>query len=156
MQNPCRYFPGSFDAEDTDTKHVILLSSYRWESCERALGAFKSRGVMNRLPPFWQLESLLHAACRAQGAYIFVNDRANMPLGALAIRDAQIDTVITDFQDAIDFSSYLEKIMMPLPPHWLIVCTPEQETTSLPSVFAETNTRVIREIHSSPGIIRAQ
>src|SRR6185369_8776282 len=90
----CRVVPSSFDPDDPALLAVPRPLEAAWPSVEAALRHFGSRAVMMRLPLFWQAEPLLHAACRAAGAPIFVNEPENMPLGAAALQNG-VDTVVT-------------------------------------------------------------
>lgn len=107
---------------------------------------------MARLPLFWQLEIPLFHACRHAGSFLFINDVGNMPLGAAAIRTAEIDTIVTDFDDAVAFSAYLAQSTCPIPQKWFIVRPPLRAGKPLPSHLAHVE--VAEEVHETPGILR--
>ena len=145
-----RYFPSSFDPRDPTLKGIALPLSWRWVTIEHSLKTWGSRGVMMRLPLFWQLEVPIFDACQSVGAFLFTNDQDNMPLGAEAVRTADIDTVITDASDAAQFSAFLASKHIALPPNWFIVCKPgERAPQSLQHIV-----RIVEELHESPGISR--
>lgn len=151
MTKTCRLFPSSFDPDDQNMRGVPVPLDWRWDSVERTFKAWGVRGVMMRLPLFWQLEVPLFHACQSAGAFLFTNDVGNMPLGAVATRIAEIDTVVTDFNDVCMFVPYLLERGAPLPRHWVIVRNPEHAHHPLPLALA--NVTVYEEVHSSPGII---
>jgi hypothetical protein len=94
---------------------------WRWRSAEEVLRAESGQGVILRLPLFWQMEIPLFLACRAAGSFLFVNDRANMPLGASAVARSSMATVATDAEDAEDFALYMQERSLSAPKRWLVV-----------------------------------
>jgi hypothetical protein len=153
MKSACpRRLPGSFDPGDVTANSKEVPADWEWTSAAATLKAFGSTGVMMRLPLFWQLEAPLFRACKAADAFIFVCEPQNMPLCAAALRDASIDTVVTDFDDATAFAHYLAARQQELPPHWLIIRKPGQRQL-LPARFASL--AVAEETHVSPGILAA-
>ena len=145
-----RFLPSSFDAQDPTLHGVEVPATWRWNSLEPQLKTWGSKGIMMRLPLFWQLETLIFEACHTAEASLFINDRANMPLGAAALKIAEIDTVVTDLADAEAFVAYLTEAKAPLPSFWFIVRTPEQATTPLSALLRPLTTA--EETHRSPGI----
>jgi len=107
---------------------------------------------MMRLPLFWQLEPALHAACRAAGAPIFINEPENTQVGAEAVRQANIDTVVSEAADAPAFSSYLAQKNSPRPHNWILVHRPKAEWM-LPGALVEKDVRVAQEVHLFPGMV---
>jgi hypothetical protein len=104
---------------------------------------------MMRLPLFWQLESPLRGACDSSGAFIFVNDLGNMPLGASALRQAGVDTVVTGREDAAAFSEYLNAQGLALPAFLLVEPVTEHVSALPPSLEGAF---VSRELHLFPGV----
>lgn len=145
---PCRVVPTSFDPDDPDLRAFPRLLSWQWSSCEDALKRFAPRVVMMRLPLFWQVEPLLHAACRSVPAPIFVNDADNMPVGEAAIRLAYVDTVVTDTADAFKFSSFLSD-KKTWSKSWLIIHRPDSSWDIPPSLG---DAQVAQEVHIFPGV----
>ncbi len=147
----CRVVPTSFDPNDPDLRAFPRPLSWKWSSCEDALKRFAPRVVMMRLPLFWQVEPLLHEACRAVPAPIFVNDADNMPVGEAAIRLAYVDTVVTDTSDSFAFSSFLSE-KKTLPKSWIIIHRPDS-TWDIPTPLRDAReTRVAQEVHVFPGV----
>lgn len=154
MTKACRFLPNSFDPDDPDMNGIPVPLDWRWNSVEHTFKTWGVRGVMMRLPLFWQLEVPLFHACQNAGAFLFANDIGNMPLGAVAMRIAEIDTVVTNLEDACTFVPYLLEHGAPLPRHWVIVRNQENAHHPLPSAMAKLS--VYEEVHSSPGIIAKQ
>jgi hypothetical protein len=147
---PCRVFPSSFDPQDPHQRSVPRPLFSRWESCEETLRTFGSRGVILRLPLFWQVEAPLHHACTAAKATLFVNDPGNMPVGAEAVRSAGLDTVLTDTEDAGRFASYLLNESRVLPPRWILIHRPDHAWV-VPAALDAAD-RVAQEVHLFPGV----
>ncbi len=148
----CRVMPSSFNPDDENLRAFPYHLSPRWDSCERALRESGSHGVMMRLPLFWQVESNLHHACRAADAFLFLNEPENMPLGAAALRLAEIDAVITDTKDAFAFSLYLSSNNSPLDFTWVIVHPADYGAIKIPEILLQEGVRVIQEVHIFPGV----
>ncbi len=146
---PYRIVPTSFDPEDPELRGFPIPLKWRWASCEEALRVFGATGVMMRLPLFWQLESPLWSACKKAGAFIFTNDPENMPLGAAAIRSANIDCVVTETKDASLFSDFLREKKYQLPRSWIIIHPANSDEWSLPKL---EGANVAQEVHLFPGI----
>ena len=150
-QIKCRIVPSSFYPDEHVQAMPISLMSC-WDSCVMRLKEHGARGVMTRLPLFWQTESLLHDACRQAGAFIYPNDIANMPIGALALAIGEIDTIVTTAKDAGAFSRYLSENGFPINKLWIIIYEPEECADELPLVLAEESVPVAREVHLFPGV----
>ncbi|OGG56912.1 hypothetical protein A3D71_00295 [Candidatus Kaiserbacteria bacterium RIFCSPHIGHO2_02_FULL_55_20] len=150
--NACEVVPTSFNPDDPKLRAFPRPLNWRWTSCELALRAFKSSGIMMRLPLFWQVEPALFAAGQAAGAPIFVNDQGNMPVGAAAIRTASMDTVVTDTEDAQRFSSYLLKRGAQFPAAWIIVHPILQKAWTIPAPLRSGTAHVAQEVHLFPGV----
>lgn len=144
-----RLFPACFDGSDSTLTAYATPLSWTWRSAAETLSTWNSRGVMMRLPLFWQLESPLREACDSSGAFIFVNDPGNMPLGAAALRQAGVDTVVTDKDDAATFSAYLREQGVPLPA-FLLIEPLATSVSKLPISFEGAS--VSRELHLFPGV----
>jgi hypothetical protein len=142
-------FPTTFDAADPDATGYPRMRSWRWDSARDTLCHFKASGVMMRLPLFWQVEPHLFEAAQASDAFVFVNDAANMPLGAAAIRSANIDLVVTHEADAAQFSAYLHAARVSLPA-WLVIHSLSSTPPAVPPLMR--GSRVAREIHLFPGV----
>ncbi len=151
MQN--RVVPSSFDPDDENLIAFPLPLSYTWSSCERALVRSRPRGVMMRAPLFWQLEAPLHAACRAAGAPIFVNDQANMPVGGAAIQLADTDAVVTSANDAVAFAAYLSEKKMPHPRLWILISSLEEYLRKTDHSREGIRGTVVEEVHLFPGLV---
>lgn len=150
---PCRLVPTSFDPDDPDLHAFPRSINWRWASCERALRALgAARGVMMRLPLFWQVEVPLHAACRAVGIPIFVNEPENMPVGGAAIQNADVDAVITDRADAQLFAAYLAERGIRGPRLWIVIHRADDASWDVPAVLHQENQRVAEEVHLFPGV----
>ena len=152
MSGPYRFLPSSFDPDDPHMRGIPVPLDWRWSSIEEGLRVRGARGVMVRLPLFWQMEVPLFYACRAVGAFLFANDVGNMPLGAAAIQGADIDTVITNFENADAFAVHLTERQISLPKNWVIVRTPLNAQTSLSQILQNKDLSIFEETHSSPGI----
>ncbi len=147
-----RVMPSSFNPDDPTLCAFPYHKIAGWSSCERLLRDSGAHGVMMRLPLFWQIEPSLFAACHAAGALIFINDADNMPLGAAAVHIAQIDTVVTDSDDAHKFSNYLLEKKSGMAKTWIMVHTPHKDITPVPQALKATHVRVAQEIHVFPGV----
>ncbi len=148
----CRVMPSSFNPDDENLRAFPYYLAPRWDSLERALRESGSHGVMMRLPLFWQVESNLHHACRATDAFLFLNEPENMPLGAAALRLAEIDAVITDTKDAFAFSLYLSSNNSPLDFTWLIIHSADKDAVKIPEILLGRGAKVIQEVHIFPGV----
>lgn len=146
----CDISPTSFDPNDPELKAFPRLHNWRWKSCETALRAFGSRGVMSRLPLYWQSTFALHRACRAVGIPLFTNDLANMPLGAAALRGAGVDTVVCESGDAAEFAAYLERCASRMPLAWIIVHR-VGSVVELSERIRRSPAGVAQEVHLLPG-----
>ena len=152
MSGSHRLLPSSFDPEDASMHGIPVPLDWRWSSVEKALQEWGSRGVMMRLPLFWQLEVPLFHACRAADAFLFTNDVGNIPLGIEAVRIANIDTIVTTFDDAALFTAQLAERNVSLSKQWVIIRTPSSAKTPLPQILRSNDLRVFEEIHITPGI----
>ena len=149
VEVPCDLSPTSFDPRDPGLAAFPRPLKWRWSSVERALILFRSRGILMRLPLFWQVEPALFRAGQTAGAPLFVNDQDNMPVGLAAIRDAFMDTVVTDAADAEHFARYLATTAVS-PRAWIIVhplLAPQWQAPHFPST-----TLVAQEVHLFPGV----
>lgn len=150
MQGMKRLFPSSFNPNDPALHGVPRAAQEEWSALEHALISWGAKRIMLRLPLFWQVEIPVFRACRASGAFLFTNDVRNMPLGKYAVRAIGIDTVVTDIDDASEFSAFLLREDTPVPPHWFIVRPAHRAGTPLPRELA--GVAVEEEVHLSPGI----
>ncbi len=147
----CRVFPSSFDANDPNLRAIPRPVDWQWTSCERALRHANSKGVMMRLPTFWQIGLPLHAACRAVGIPIFVNEPENIPVGAMALKTGGIDTVVTENRDAAAFAEYLVAQKLPMPRLGILVHRIE-DAWDVSRVVLDTWSLVAQEVHAFPGV----
>lgn len=148
----CFVVPSTFDPDDVELRAFPIPNSWKWSSCEEMLKAFKSRVVMMRLPLFWQLEPALYEACQAAHATIFINEPENMPMGAEAIRQGEVDTIVTTAADAAAFSAYLLEKKLHSSCNWIIVHRAE-EAWNIPAILQIADTRVAQEVHLLPGAV---
>jgi hypothetical protein len=146
-----RLFPSSFDPQDPTLSAIEAPSDWRWESCERALISFGSKFLLSRLPLFWQVESALDAACRNAGVTVFHNEVENMPVGAVAIRSVEIDTVLTTAEDAHTFVAFLTEKNVPLPRNWFLIHPIVATNREVLAKLREPFFSVVEEVHKHPG-----
>lgn len=147
-----RVMPSSFNPDDPALCAFPYHKTAGWNSCERVLRDSSTHGVMMRLPLFWQVEPNLFSACQAAGAFIFINDADNMPLGAAAVRDARIDAIMTDAPDAHAFAQYLLEKKSGMAKTWIIVHTPHKDIRPISQILKEPHVRVAQEVHVFPGV----
>lgn len=103
-----------------------------------------------RTPIFWQWGMSLHAACRALGIPIFVNEPENVPVGAMALKRSGVDTVVTENKDAAAFASYCMEKSLPLPKAWVLVHRAQNPDWRVAAGVATS--RVAQEVHIFPGV----
>src|SRR3989344_928656 len=145
----CRVLPSSFEAEDPTLAALPRPLDWQSESLADALKEFPAkRGVMMRLPLFWQVESFLHAACRIVGIPLFVNELENMPVGAAALRGRGVDVVLTENADANAFSLYRQEKGVSAS-SWFIIHRIEEPWQLSPAL---EGARVAQEVHLFPGL----
>jgi hypothetical protein len=143
-----RLVPSSFDQNDPSLSAERLPINWRWQTVEDTLRTLGAVGVMMRLPLFWQLEIPLFEACQRAGAFIFVADRANLPLSAEALEKAEIGCVVTDAQDALVFSAYLREKKREQPRGWFII---HAGISGLSDLSPLGDAPGAQEVHRSPG-----
>lgn len=124
--------------------------SWSWRSARDALRGMKAEGVMMRLPLFFQLESPLAEAAHAAGAFIFVNDKDNMPLGAAALEQAGIGCIATTGADAAAFAAYMNERNVRAP-GWFLIRSLDEDWT-VPAEVVRTGAPVAQEVHLFPGL----
>jgi hypothetical protein len=146
-----RLFPSSFDPQDSALSAIEAPSDWHWESCERALTSFGSKFLLSRLPLFWQIESPLDAVCRTAGVTVFHNEVENMPVGAVAIRNVEIDTVLTTTEDAHNFVFFLTEKNVPLPRNWFLIHPIDATNREIPAKLCGPFFSVVEEVHKHPG-----
>lgn len=145
----CRAVPTSFNPEDTALCVFPASSAWKWSSLEKFLKSTGSRGVLSRVPLFWQLESPLHAVCVETHAIFFLNDVANMPLGAAALRGMYMDTVLTDSKDAAAFATFLGTSNTK-PRTWFIVHSVFEDSWAIPELSSASI--IGHDVHLFPGV----
>ena len=145
-----RLIPASFNPSESDMSACPIPADLGWDSCKNHFKHFNIVGVMMRLPLFWQMETPLQSAAREAGAFIFVNDRANMPLGQTALDIANIGAIVTDYPDALTFSAYLNEHNKPGPALWVIIHSLENALLPLPGTIPGKS--IAREVHIFPGL----
>lgn len=145
-----RTFPSSFSPHNATPAFPRSLA-WHWRSAADAIRRMSAKGVMMRLPLFLQLEAPLANAAHEAGAFIFVNDADNMPLGAAAIMQAEIGCIVTTGHDGDAFAAYLIKKDIPAP-GWHLVRHFEEDNWNVPQSVAETGSRVTQEVHLFPGL----
>jgi hypothetical protein len=99
--------PAGFEG---DTRGAFFPHSREttWHSGQEILKASRSTVVINRLPPFWQMEIAVHRAVRDAGAVPFLNAPSNTAVGAAAVSALEADTVITSAKHSRAFSRALQ------------------------------------------------
>jgi hypothetical protein len=145
----CRILPTSFEAEDAALGGFPIPVEQRWESCERMLAHWHPHGVMMRLPLFWQIEILVWYAARHAGAPVFLNDPENMPVGAAALREGGMDTVVTEARDAAAFVQYLDAEERIRPRYWVVVHR-ARDVWDTPAALRHDH--LFQEVHALPGL----
>jgi len=147
-----RFVPSSFDPADPDFRAIERGGYEVWHSLARLIASAKVRGVMTRLPPFWQAMSPLHAACRERGVPLFLNDIANMPVGGLALKLGVVDAVVAEASDAMRFAEHCADAGVPAPVLWLIV-HPASAPEWQPLRSREKKEGLVaHEVHLFPGV----
>jgi len=147
----CRIIPTSFDANEPSLQAFPQPVDSRWTSCERPLRNANSKGVIMRLPTYWQIGLPLHAACRSVGIPIFVNEPENIPVGAMALKTGGIDTVVSENRDAEAFAEYLVKHALPYPRLGIVVHR-IGDMGDVSRVVLDTWGTVAQEVHVFPGV----
>lgn len=148
LPQAARILPTSFDPEDPELTGFPVPTDFSWESLSYALresGAKK--GILVRLPLFWQVESLIYAAGKEAGIPLFSNERENMPVGGAALKAGEVDAVLTDAVDAPVFAQFLRE-KGAAPKVWCIVHSCESADWS-GSVIGE---KVAQQVHLFPGL----
>jgi hypothetical protein len=146
---PCRILPTSFDADDAALAGFPVPAGRRWDGCERMFAHWHPHGVMMRLPLFWQVEVLVWYAARHAGAPVFLNDPENMPLGAAALREGGMDTVVAEARDAAMFAQYLDAEERIRPRYWAVVHR-AQDAWDVPAALRHEH--LFQEVHALPGL----
>lgn len=123
---------------------------WKWGTLEEALRTFGATGVMMRLPLFWQLEIPMFETCKRAKSFLFVADRANLPVSEKALEHGHIDCVVTDAQDALSFSSYLHEHAREQPRSWFVI---HQGVGHVKNLSELGDTPGAQEVHSSPGMV---
>lgn len=144
---PVALVPASFDPSDRDMLAYPLPLGWQWESLKAALKSTEVRGVLVRLPLFWQVERAVFDACKAAGSYPFINDVGNIPVGIASIADAAMDCVLTTAEDARAFASAIRDRGTPAPKLWFVIWRFDQS----PAPLALPGTTV-HEVHMCPGV----
>lgn len=150
--NSSRVIPTSFEPGDLTVTAFPLPRDWVWTSLERALRAAQPTVVMPCIPAFWQLEPLLHGACRKAGAPIFMNQLSNIPLGIAAIRDMGADVIIAEAAYAATFAEQIIKKNLSLPKTWVLLYRAESGSWDIPAVLTGHDIVVSREVHLFPGL----
>lgn len=147
----CRIVPSSFDPLDPDLCAIPQKEDGAWRSCTRLFASVKARGVLSRLPPYWQAMSPLHAACREAHVSLFWNDIANMPLGALALAQGIAEVVFAESADASRFDLHCKEAGAPAPAAWVVIHRADAETWE-PLRAQRIGCLVVHEAHLFPGV----
>lgn len=148
---PDRLVPTSFDPNDPELSGFPRSRGWRWGGAERMLRTPGITFVLMRVPRFWQVEPYLNAACRAAHVPFFPNEPENMPVGAAALREIGAAAVVSEGQDALQFSSFLAEREQALPATWLLVHPVDAANWDLP-VFLSDDLLVFEEVHLFPGV----
>lgn len=148
----CRLYPSRFDPNDALLRAFPQPAHPHWVSLERALRTAGATSVMTRLPPFWQLESPIHTACRNIGAPLFVSEPENPPVGAAAVATAGIDAIIIEAAAAAEFAELLRQKRTPLPRFWFLIHRADAATWETPEALRSAGITVAQEVHLMPGL----
>lgn len=144
-----RVVPAQFTWSD-DMEGLFIDASWRWPSLRSHLERLRVRGVLMRAPLWWQLESPLSKACKDAGSFILF-ERDNVPLATVGVRDACIDAVVTDPEDAAAFAAALTQRNIAFPKLWFLIVRQDQ-TVTLPPSLSEVEIEVVQEVHRYPGV----
>lgn len=146
------YYPSSFDAHDPLLRALPRENDWRWSSCERALRDFSSRGVIMRIPIFWQLGLPLYAACRSLGIPVFTNEPENIPVGALALEKGGLDCVVSENRDAAAFTEFLLEERLPFPKFAILIHRVHEPEWRVSETVRTHWGAVAEEVHAAPGV----
>lgn len=130
---------------------TLVDATWRWPTLRDQLKRMGIRGVLMRAPLWWQLESPLTKACEDAGSFLWC-ERENIPLAALALKDACIDAVVTDPKDAATFAIALKERGIPQPKLWYLIYSKADE---LHTPRELTEGYVVQEVHLYPGMLHA-
>lgn len=148
---PLRWVPTSFNPEDAELRSFPIPRYAPWDTLAAFLTEHGSHGVVGRLPTFWQMGFALYRATRTAHVPLFTNEPQNTPLGAVAIRDAHLDTIVTEATDAHVFARYCESRSIPQPRLWYLLHRIDAlADTSLEHFAPEAI--VAHEVYLCPGI----
>jgi hypothetical protein len=136
------------DTFDPSIAAPTTVANGEWHSLTRALIHTKATGALSRLPLFWQTESPLMSACKKAQVCVYTNDIGNRPLGAAAIREAGLDAVIIESNDALAFLPYVKESASKLA--WIVIHA--GALFKIDELLAIPNIRIAQEIHSAPSV----
>jgi hypothetical protein len=146
--------PSSFDPHDAELHAIALPPSFAWDPFAKFLRETQARAVLVRLPQFWQLEPILHAACKAAGVPVCITNPQNMPVSGAAIMEiASLDTVVTSSEDLDAFVDHLHSNGIPFAKNWFVI-HPFSKVTGIPALLQQSDCHVHQEVHLSPGIVQ--
>lgn len=151
-QDGMRLFPHAFDTKLSSGGAFFRDRSWEWGSLEGHLSTLNACGVLMRLPLFWQVEPLVFQVCKKTDSYLFLNDVANMPVGKVAIQNANCNTVLTTANDAVAFSDYLNGHNFNIATSWIVVHKIDSFDKEAANVLYAGAEYSAHEIHIAPGI----
>ncbi len=147
-----RLIPSTFDAQDPKLRPIPTGASRGWTSLESCLRAVDSKGLLLRIPLFWQAHFAAHEACRAVGIPYLANDPDNMPIGGASLQYAGVDAIIVEATRAHEFWSFCEEKRLPQPRGWFLIHEALVGQWSVPASITQSAAVVFQEIHVFPGV----
>jgi hypothetical protein len=147
----CRVVPSSFDPDDPDLTAMPRSMEWQWTSLERFFRLSSARMIMSQIPLYWQVASALERACAAAEAPVFAADACNVAVCAAAVRELNIEVVVSAPEDAAPLIAYLSEKHIEPPRSWFIVHA-AKSNWSMPPELAEGYFSVQQEVHLFPGV----
>lgn len=117
----CRVAPSTFDANDPNLLVIPRPLDAHWKSGETIFRDMSSSGVIVRVPLFWQMHAMAHAASRAVGIPLAIHDPNNIPVAAVAIERAGLNTVVSELGSAQSLLHYLTEKKRAFPTTYVVI-----------------------------------
>ena len=141
-----RHLPNDFDPKNISATYPLSMT-WRWTWLQRVLQTAPAPGVVVRLPLFFQLEPLVFHACRESKTFLFLNDKANMPVARAALSEEAFSTVLTTEDDVTGLITYLTQQGFSKPLHWITI----SPLAPLRKIDLGSH-RMMRSLHLVPGL----